>query len=89
MTSAPPEILARALEMIGTDWEENHTPAAVRCSLSSLELLCEVRRLVADPRSGLRLGWLTQFAPTFVRQYKEVMLIEVGADHRGRLSAVA
>lgn len=81
------DLLLGLIEFTGKNWEENERPEDIRLSPEKVNILLTVRALVTDPEATLTVDELRAKAPTFVDQYRQVLMRDLqepttdGTDH--------
>lgn len=68
------DLLLDLIEFTGKRWEENERPEDIRLSQEKVQLLLAIRALVDDPEATLNADELRAKAPTFVDQYRQVLM---------------
>jgi hypothetical protein len=71
------DVLLQVLEHTAKEWEAHELPEEIRLSPDKIGVLLSVRALVANPNNDLTVETLRAQCPTFVDQYRQVLLREV------------
>jgi hypothetical protein len=71
------DVLLKVIEQLGREWEEKARPEDIRLSQERIEILLNVRALVANADVDLSIELLRERCPAFLGVYRAVMLRDI------------